>query len=45
MADKYSASVIEGTTSRFKRNLQPTGPDANVIKDPEVDLLVEGSTV
>lgn len=43
MAATYSASVVDKTTSRWKRDLQLTGPPAIQINDPVVDLLVDGS--
>ena len=43
VAARYSASVVDSTTSRCRCNFQLIGPDASFIKDPDVDRLVEGS--
>ena len=40
MAARYSASVVDNTTSRWRYDRQLIGPDDSIINDPEVDLLV-----
>lgn len=43
VAARYSASVVESTTSRCNRDLQQMGPEDNKMTYPEVDRLVDGS--
>lgn len=43
MAARYSASVVDKTTSRCRCDFQQVGPNESLTSILDVDLLVDGS--